>query len=425
MKRFYMILALLVSVLAAKAEVIQVDGIWYDIKKETKVATVTKVNGVEYSGDIVIPESVIYEEVAYSVTSIGAYAFNECSILTSVTIPGSVTSIGENAFCDCSSLASVTIPGSVTSIETCAFAGCSSLTSVTIPNSVTSIGVSAFFGCSSLTSVTIPNSVTSIGECAFWDCFCLTSVTIPNSVTNIGGGAFYGCSSLTSVTIGNSVTRIESGAFRGCRLRTIISKGSGTSRQYGFDNATFNHATLYVPVNTYWDYVYGSWGDFIHIKEMEMEAANIKAETLYMLADENGCNYTVYDADTRKVRCIDYLHNVDEDSNGTYWQVMGSGNRKRLYNLGAKQYAAIDKDGHITLSSMPVELELQTTNEGITVNGSTFLFVRNQNEMVTPITEICEEKPHNENATYDLLGRKVTIDSPKGFYVKSGKKYIK
>ena len=70
----------------------------------------------------------------------------------------------------------MTIPDSVTSIGEFAFDYCTSLTSVTIPDSVTSIGGSAFKGCKSLTSVTIPDSVTSIGERAFKDCTSLTDV---------------------------------------------------------------------------------------------------------------------------------------------------------------------------------------------------------------------------------------------------------
>ena len=133
------------------------------------------------SGAVVIPSSVTNNGTIYSVTSIGNDAFENCSGLTSVTIPNSVTSIGEWAFWECSGL-----------------------TSVTIGNSVTSIGEAAFSWCSSLTSVTIPNSVTSIGERAFAWCSSLTSVTIGNSVTSIGNDAFYGCNGLISI-VSNAV----------------------------------------------------------------------------------------------------------------------------------------------------------------------------------------------------------------------------
>ena len=152
--------------ISVSADVVEVDGIYYYISETT--ATVTQ--GGDYSGMIVIPESITFENSLYSVTSIGERAFYGCNGLTSVTIPNSVTSIGWSAFWDCSSLTSVTIPNSVTSIGWSAFWDCSSLTSVTIPNSVTNIGGSAFAWCISLTSVTIPNSVTSIGNKAFFLC---------------------------------------------------------------------------------------------------------------------------------------------------------------------------------------------------------------------------------------------------------------
>ena len=214
----------------------------------------------EYSGNVTIPESVVYQGKTYSVTSIRYEAFRDCSGLTSITIPNSVTSIGTSAFWLCTSLTSVTIPTSVTTIGSSAFSGCSGLKSITIPTSVTTIGSSAFSGCSGLKSITIPNSVTSIGNYGFYNCSGLTSITIGNSVTSIGGSAFDGCSGLTSVnisdleawcnisfssnyanplvfahhlflnrkevtklTIPNSVTSIGNYGFTGCRGLTTVT----------------------------------------------------------------------------------------------------------------------------------------------------------------------------------------------------------
>ena len=166
----------------------------------------------KYSGDLVIPQCVTYNGVTYSVTSIGAHAFSNCSGLTSVEIPNSVTSIGEYAFLGCG-LTTVEIPSNVTNIAWGTFQGCE-LASVVIHNGVKSIGDGAFNSCHDLTSVEIPESVTSIGAFAFYACG-LTSLVIPNGVKSIGNEAFYYCNDLTSVEIPESVTSIGEAAFCG------------------------------------------------------------------------------------------------------------------------------------------------------------------------------------------------------------------
>ena len=281
-KYFTLILVTLLPMLAYAQETVEIDGIWYILIPKGKVAEVTK-NPNGYKGAVNIPESVTYDGVTCSVTSIRSSAFYKCGGLSSVTIGNSVTNIGDSAFFKCSDMTSISIGNSVKRIggkaftdcsgltsvhitdlaawcnivfdsdsanpllyahhlyqngqeikdfvipegmkyiKNFAFNGCSGLTSVTIPNSVTSIWVGAFEYCSGLTSVTIPNSVTLIGSSAFARCSGLTSIDIPNSVTSIGIAAFRFCSGLTSVTIPNSVTSIGGLAFDGCSCLTSIT----------------------------------------------------------------------------------------------------------------------------------------------------------------------------------------------------------
>ena len=216
------------------SDVFTVDSIQYRFFGSTGTAWVgngskAAINS-KTTGAINIPATVLWNERTYTVTIIDDYAFNDCSSLTSVTIPNNVIRIGNYAFSGCRNLTSVTIGNGVTSIGNYAFSYCTDLTSVTIPNSVTSIGERAFSGCSNLTSVTIGNGVTSIGNYAFSYCTDLTSVTIPNSVTSIGDRAFSGCSNLTSVTIPDSMTSIGDSAFYDCRnLTSVIIPDSVTS----------------------------------------------------------------------------------------------------------------------------------------------------------------------------------------------------
>ena len=94
-----LILSVFFSV-SASAYDIEVDGIYYNLIKETKTVEVTWGDG-KYSGEIIIPESITFKDTEISVSGIGAEAFCDCFNLTSVTIPNSVTSIGSYAFYDC------------------------------------------------------------------------------------------------------------------------------------------------------------------------------------------------------------------------------------------------------------------------------------------------------------------------------------
>ena len=179
-------------------------------------------------------------KICSGITSIGSRVFENCTSLTSITIPNSVTRIDSRAFSDCTSLTSITIPDSVTRIGEFTFSGCESLKSITIPDSVTRIGEFTFSGCESLKSITIPDGIEWICQHTFARCTSLTSVIIPDSVTSIDTSAFSDCTSLKSITIPDSVTSIDSSAFKDCKSLTSIKIPDSVT---SIESSTFENCT--------------------------------------------------------------------------------------------------------------------------------------------------------------------------------------
>ena len=216
------------------------------------------------------------------VTSIGDYAFYNCSSLTNIMMPEGITDIGGRAFYSSSSLTSITIPGSVTNIGNYAFESCYQLvevhitdiakwnniqfrdsrsnplyngaglylngellTDLVIPN-ITNINMYAFYGCDSIASVTIPDGVTSIGSSVFNSCSSLTNITISGSVTNIGYSAFESCYSLKNVYIEDIVKWCTYGiSFWSWGGGEIY--GDGTVFYYGVNELNVNLYFIAIP----------------------------------------------------------------------------------------------------------------------------------------------------------------------------------
>ena len=171
------------------------------------------VDGTEAQGELVIPETVEYEGVTYTVTVIGENAFNGCVGLTGhLEIPPTIKRIEKHAFRQCSGFSGdLVIPNSVDTISYGAFRECSGFDgNLRMSESMTRIEMYTFSGCSGFTgTLNIPESVTEIDADAFSYCRGFSgTLVIPNAVTKIGvhnymesDGAFQGCKGITSLVL--------------------------------------------------------------------------------------------------------------------------------------------------------------------------------------------------------------------------------
>ncbi len=217
-------------------------------------------------------------EIPYTVTYIGASAFNSSALVTITFAPAPdgeaerELTIGEKAFQSCSDLEEITLPGRLSGFTVDVFTTCKNLKSIsitgtggqytsnagvlcssdgrtivycpmgkegqyTIPDGVYHVGESAFTGCSKLTEIVVPGYVQTIGKNAFKECTGLTQVTFEgkadDSPLTIGEGAFYGCrdltaeTGLTQVTLPANLVSLGVNAFGNIKYLTKVNVNTG------------------------------------------------------------------------------------------------------------------------------------------------------------------------------------------------------
>ena len=210
--------------------------------------------------------------------SIGAYAFNQCRSLTTVTIPKSVTSIGGGAFANCQNLATVTIEDGTSTLAFVVVAG--------------NDYIGKYFDGSPIKTLYLGRNINySTTYIPFSAKTSLTTLTIGSYVTEIGSQAFYNCSGLTQITSKNpSPPIIGNGYYK------------------AFDGVNKTTCKLYVPDGAVNDYkVAFEWKDFFNILTA---IAPIKADNIKVFPNpvkneliiENGN----LDRENEKIQIIDF-----------------------------------------------------------------------------------------------------------------------
>lgn len=201
---------------------------------------VTSIGESAFQGDTRL-YLVYMKDMEYSaLTTIGASAFQNCSVLTAFcsdtgfVLPSALQNIGEAAFQDCKTITAVDFTENtrLTEMGSYAFAGCTKLTDVTFGKTLDQIAEYAFSGCDALRSVQFPlvdGETMSIESFAFQACFNLKELFLPQSVAMIKNDAFLGCSKLTRVELRNDNIVLEDRAFPEANksiLKIIATSGS-------------------------------------------------------------------------------------------------------------------------------------------------------------------------------------------------------
>lgn len=172
-----------------------------------------------------------------SVNTIGKYAFQGLSNLTSITWPTTLQTIKTGAFQKCTSLDNITIPKTLIMAESndvckSVFEGCTSLKTVSFENGTVTIPEYIFLGVQSVQNVTMPDSVTTINDGAFSGTG-ITNLQFSDSIKFIKRYAFADCTKLATIKLSNNITELGKDAFRNCPVSSIVIPASLKTVGYG------------------------------------------------------------------------------------------------------------------------------------------------------------------------------------------------
>ena len=201
-----------------------------------------------------------------SITTIGAYAFHQCTALTEATFPASLRTIENFAFVGCAGIKRADLSHTmVTALGVFAFLGCTSLTEVIFPDTLVQLGTNCFhdcaaitaadlsatklatlpeytfYGCTSLAAMKLPATLTGIGGRSFVSCRALAGVEFPTGLTIIGAYAFCGCTALTDLHIPASVVTVEDRAFEECTTLHTVTMESNEVQFVTSDTGIYHH----------------------------------------------------------------------------------------------------------------------------------------------------------------------------------------
>ena len=335
-------------------------------------------------GEIVIPSTVTYNDVDFTVTAISTDGFAYCYYITSLTIPSSVTKSTGLGFGWMQHLETLIfdnpqpnsfLPYTLFEYDWRAFKTVKIINSDVKDKLNQGLGVmnllpshELYINDSLVEDYIVPDGTENIGA-VFANCNSLKSIYMPNSVKTIVPQAFNKCTSLSTVTLSSGLNDIGNEAFTGCsELRTIYVKSATppSTNVNSFPNGAYMFANVYVPKGTLSDYKNAlNWKNFANIIEKEYDDVTVPTKekcSVPVISYHNGEIH--FNCETEEVEFVSSISNSDVGSYATK-----SINISATYNISVYATKA-GYDNSETATATLCWIDVEPKTEGIS-NGVT------------------------------------------------------
>ena len=243
----------------ATEQKIDFEDFTYLLDLEDNTAEIVSYNGKEDT--VVVPASVKYNSIRYSIEEIGSKAFEANSAIKVVVIEEGIEEIGVWAFAHCDSLKTVTLPNSLTELSASMFYKCKNLENVTIPSQITEIPAHTFAFCESMTQVDLPEMVDKVKANAFYGCKNVEKIFMRKGFSSkpleIGSFAFAGCYKITEIWCYDSIPPKMPVSLAADKKTKVLTQFSVDSINIKNNNSL----VVYVPDEHKTRHRKDSWGD--------------------------------------------------------------------------------------------------------------------------------------------------------------------
>ena len=434
MRRFLFCLISICLIQSIGAYDFQIGNLRYSITSTSAKTVSVEASSTSLSGNVVIPSTVTYNDVDFTVNHIAANGFAYCHNITSFTIPNSVKGIGSYGFGWCWYLNTIILdnPSNSFSVGSDAFNydwrafktvriinaneknlfnnGAALLGSSSLPTH------DLYINNNKIVNYSVVDGVHTINTC-LRNCNSIETLSMPNSVKTIVNYACYGCTALNTITLSSKLESIGRNAFAECpELRTIYAKSivPATIDASTFPNGAYMFATLYIPKGTLTAYKNANiWKNFVNIVEIEYDDVAFEPVTEITITP-NSCEMSRIGQTTQLVATVlpEYASNRVVNWASSDESVATVNNNGLVTAVGGGNAAiiAMTTDGTNLFASCLVSVSIQATS----INLNTNFLTLNVNESSQLTATVYPSNATNKNVTWKSSNTSVAIVSSSG-----------